>query len=104
MSARAQRQVPMADVVRTLAPHGNDPRESHPMKPKAVLTLLKRTVSEWSDDNATTQAASLAYYTIFSIAPILIIAVAVAGALFGAEAARGEIQLQIQGLVGENGA
>jgi membrane protein len=74
------------------------------MTPAKLLSLLKRTVSEWSDDKASTQAASLAYFTIFSIAPVLIIAVAVAGLVFGEEAARGEIQTQIQGLVGEAGA
>ncbi|MBK7859975.1 MAG: YihY/virulence factor BrkB family protein [Archangiaceae bacterium] len=66
--------------------------------------LVKETISEWSDDNASTRAASLAYYTAFSIAPMVIIAVAVAGALFGEEAARGELHRQIQDLVGDSGA
>jgi membrane protein len=67
-------------------------------------TVVKKTFTEWVDDDVPTHAASLAYYTIFSIAPTLIIAVAVAGSIFGQEAARGEIQTQIQGLVGESGA
>ncbi len=71
---------------------------------KNVWTVVKGTFNEWIDDDVPTHAASLAYYTIFSIAPTLIIAVAVAGSIFGAEAARGEIQQQIQGLVGESGA
>lgn len=66
--------------------------------------LVKQTVNDWIDDDVPTHAASLAYYTMFSIAPTLIIAVAVAGAVFGAEAARGEIRDQIQGLVGDAGA
>ncbi len=74
------------------------------MKAKEILPLVKRTISDWSDDKATTLAAALAYYTIFSIAPLLIIAVAVAGLVFGQEAAQGEIQQQLQGLVGANGA
>ncbi len=74
------------------------------MNAKRLLELGKRTVTEWSDDKASTQAASLAYFTIFSIAPVLIIAVAVAGLVFGEEAARGQIEAQIQGLVGESGA
>jgi membrane protein len=48
--------------------------------------------------------AALAYYTLFSIAPLLIIAIAVAGLVFGQEAARGEIVAQIQGLIGREGA
>jgi membrane protein len=48
--------------------------------------------------------AALAYYTLFSIAPLLIIAIAVAGFVFGQEAARGEIVAQIQGLIGREGA
>src|SRR5258705_470399 len=66
--------------------------------------LIGETVSEWVDDHATTRAASLAYYTVFSIAPMIIIAIAIAGALFGQEAARGEIHRQIQDLVGDAGA
>ncbi len=66
--------------------------------------LVKQTFNDWIDDDVPTHAASLAYYTIFSIAPTLIIAVALAGSIFGAEAARGEIQHQIEGLVGSAGA
>jgi membrane protein len=66
--------------------------------------LMKRAVSEWSDHNAPTFAASLSYYTIFSIAPVLVIAVSVAGMVFGEEAARGQIQAQLQDLVGSSGA
>jgi membrane protein len=48
--------------------------------------------------------AALAYYTLFSMAPLLIIVIAVAGLVFGAEAARGEIVAQIQGIIGWEGA
>jgi membrane protein len=74
------------------------------IKPKQILGLLKETVNEWQEDKTTRLAAALAYYTVFSIAPLLIIAIAVAGAIFGEEAARGEIVGQIQGLVGRQGA
>jgi membrane protein len=67
-------------------------------------SLLKQTIVQWIEGDVATHAASLAYYTVFSIAPTLIIAVALAGALFGKEAARGEVQTQIQGLVGVSGA
>lgn len=55
-------------------------------------------------DNATRKAAALAYYTVFSLAPLLIISIAIAGAVFGADAARGEIIAQIRGLVGDEAA
>jgi membrane protein len=61
-------------------------------------------VQEWSDDNALTLGAALAYYTIFSIAPLLVLAIAVAGLVFGRAAAQGEIVAQIQGVLGTSGA
>ena len=74
------------------------------MKIKTIFTLLKETVDEWNKDKASRLAAALAYYTVFSLSPLLIIAIAIAGAIFGEEAARGEIVGQIQGLVGKDGA
>ena len=71
---------------------------------RSVFQLIKQAASEWSDDNAPTYAASLSYYTLFSVAPMLVIAVSVAGMVFGDDAARGQIQEQLQGLVGQNGA
>lgn len=68
------------------------------------LRLLKETFSEWSADNATRLAAALAYYAVFSIAPLLIIAISVAGLVFGREAAQGEIANQLNGLIGPDGA
>jgi len=66
--------------------------------------LVKDTAAEWSEDNVPLLAAALAYYTVFSLAPLLLIAIAIAGFFFGEEAARGEIIGQIQGLVGVEGA
>jgi len=74
------------------------------VKLKTIFTLLKETVDEWNKDKASRLAAALAYYTVFSLSPLLIIAIAIAGAIFGKEAARGEIVGQIQGLVGKDGA
>ena len=74
------------------------------MKPKVIVGLLKETFQEWQEDKASRLAAALAYYTIFSLAPLVIIAIEIAGAVFGEEAARGEIERQIQGLVGSAGA
>jgi membrane protein len=58
----------------------------------------------WLERNAFQHAGSLAFYTLFSLAPVVIIAVAVAGLLFGADAARGEIVAQLEGVVGRAGA
>src|SRR5688572_15103179 len=66
--------------------------------------LIKAAAKEWSEDKASRHAAALSYYTIFSLAPLLIIAIAVAGAVFGAEAARGRIVEEIGGLIGKDGA
>src|SRR5687767_2762852 len=66
-------------------------------------SLLKQTASEWSEDTAPRLGAALAFYSVLSIAPLLVISLAIAGAVFGEEAARGEIVAQIQGLVGKEG-
>ncbi|CAD5982394.1 UPF0761 membrane protein [Planktothrix tepida] len=71
---------------------------------RTVWRLLKETYQEWSQDNASQLAAALAYYTVFSLAPLLVIVVAIAGFFLGEEAARGELVGQIQGLVGKDGA
>jgi membrane protein len=71
---------------------------------KRIWDLITKSVGAWVDDYAPSMGAALAYYTLFSIAPLLIIAIAVAGLVFGQEAARGEIVAQIQGLIGREGA
>jgi membrane protein len=73
-------------------------------RPKTIFQLLKRTYSEWSKDKAPRMGAALAYYTIFSLAPLLVIAIAIAGFVFGAEAVQGQIMGQIQGLIGSESA
>ncbi|MEM8778406.1 MAG: YihY/virulence factor BrkB family protein [Cyanobacteria bacterium P01_G01_bin.49] len=74
------------------------------MNRRILVRLLKETFQEWQKDDASSLAASLAYYTSVSLAPLLIIFIAIAGAVFGEEAAKGEIVNQIRGLVGINGA
>lgn len=69
-----------------------------------VTVFLREVVQEWSNDNALTLGAALAYYTIFSLAPLLVLAIAVAGLVFGRAAAQGEIVTQIQGVLGPSGA
>jgi len=56
-----------------------------------VWSLIKESLTQWSEDYAPSMGAALAYYTIFSIAPLLVIAIAVAGFFFGQDAASGEI-------------
>lgn len=70
------------------------------MRPKDVPALLRQTVSEWLDDRAPSLAASLALYSLLSLAPVLVIAISVAGLVFGEEAARGEVARQLHGLMG----
>ena len=66
--------------------------------------LLRQAVLAWVDDDAASKGAALAYYTLFSLAPLLLIVISVAGLVFGADAARGEIFGQLQGLLGSAGA
>lgn len=66
--------------------------------------LLKETYQQWKTDKASRLAAALSYYTIFSIAPLLIIVIAVAGMVFGQDAAEGKIVEQTEEMVGRDGA
>jgi membrane protein len=71
---------------------------------QTMWELLKTAYSEWSHDKAPRMSAALAYYSLFSVAPLLVIAVAMAGIVFGVQAAQGEIIDQIEGLLGWQGA
>src|SRR5215210_6893428 len=66
--------------------------------------VFKDAVIGWWDDNVPRLGASLSYYTLFAVAPILVVAIAIAGLAFGADAVRGEIVGQVEGLVGLEGA
>lgn len=66
--------------------------------------ILRKTAADWLEDNAPQHGAALAFYSILSLAPVLIIAVSIAGAVFGEKAARGELDTQIAGLVGKEEA
>jgi len=74
------------------------------MRPATAWSLARETVSSWSDDYAASMGAALAYYTMFSIAPLLLIVISLAGLFFGEQAARGEILDQLEGLMGVEGA
>lgn len=68
------------------------------------VALVRDTVTAWSDDKAARLGAALAYYSLFSLGPLLIVAIAVAGIFYGKEAASGELYHQISGALGDNGA
>lgn len=68
---------------------------------KTWWTVIKQTGASWSDDHVARLAAALAFYTVLSLAPLLVLTVAVAGFFFGEEAARGQIAGQLASIVGE---
>ncbi len=70
------------------------------MPPRDLLPLFKEAASGWVDDGAMRLSSSLAYYAIFSLAPLLVIVVSIAGLVFGEEAARGQLAQQIATLAG----
>ncbi|MDB5037628.1 MAG: ribonuclease [Bacteriovoracaceae bacterium] len=71
---------------------------------KKIWNLAVKILNKWMDDRSPKMAAALSYYTVFSMAPILIIAVTVAGILFNKEEARHQIILQVQNLIGSQSA
>ena len=71
---------------------------------RATWHLCYETVNEWVNDRASRKGAALAFYTVFSLAPILILSIAIAGLFFGKEAARGEIFGQVKDLLGADAA
>lgn len=74
------------------------------LKNSPLLQVLKETAVAWDEDNVARLAASLAYYTLLSIAPLIILAVAVAGLAFGQDAARQHIGGELAGVVGGGAA
>jgi membrane protein len=71
---------------------------------KSAWQLIKETLSGWSDDKAPRMGAALSYYTAFSLAPILVLAISIAGLVFGRDAAQGRIVGQLEGLLGHDSA
>jgi membrane protein len=71
------------------------------MRPRDLFPLLKQAAADWVDDGAMRLSSSLAYYAIFSLAPLLVIVVSIAGLVFDEEAARGQLAQQISALAGK---
>ena len=69
-----------------------------------VWTALKETFNDYLEDAALSRGAAIAYYTVLSIGPVLVICIAIAGLMFGQDAARGAIVGQLQGLMGDQAA
>ncbi|MCU6500050.1 YihY/virulence factor BrkB family protein [Rugamonas sp. A1-17] len=67
-------------------------------------SVLKCTVTEWLEHRASSKGAALAFYTLFSMAPILVLVLAIAGWFYGPQAARGQLFGELRGLVGAQGA
>lgn len=88
-------------VRQTGKPHA---RRAGPAMMRSTVALLREAVDAWLDDNASSMGAALAYYTLFSMAPLLLIVISIAGLVFGEAAARGEIFAQLSDLIGSEGA
>lgn len=74
------------------------------MSATTIFELLKQTYTDWNEDKAPRLGAALAYYTVFSIAPLLVVVISIAGLVFGEEAVRGEISREIGRIVGSQAA
>jgi membrane protein len=74
------------------------------MEWKAGWPLLKDTVKKWQEDDVLELGAALSYYTVFSLAPLLFIAIAIAGLVYGHDAVQGRLVAEIRGLIGQQGA
>ncbi len=74
-----------------------------PLLPQ-LAQIARHAADGWVDDNASSMGAAIAYYTMLSLAPLLLIVITVAGLIFGEEAARGALFGQLAELVGDNGA
>jgi membrane protein len=74
------------------------------MATKQYVNLVKDSATAWSEDYAPSMGAALSYYSLFSIAPLLLIIIGIAGLVFGEDAARGAIFGELRGLIGDQGA
>jgi membrane protein len=73
-------------------------------RPFSLWGLIRDTFRDWTEDKAARLGAALAYYTVFSIAPLLVIVLAIAGYFLGPDAVQGELHTQLSGMLGEEGA
>lgn len=74
------------------------------MTPREFLRLFWKAIEAWYADSASRYGAAIAYYTLFALAPVLLVVIGIAGLAFGEEAVRGQIVAQIANLIGRDGA
>jgi membrane protein len=101
---REARPAPVASSPRS---EGGSPASSQSAPqhgPAGWWALFRDAALRWVDHKAARLGAALAYYSVFSIGPLMLIAIAVAGLFFGADAVRGQVSAQLTGLLGESGA
>lgn len=79
-------------------------RDTFKFNPKGIWNFIKEVFGKFIVDKGPKLGASLSFYTIFSLAPLMIIAISLAGFIFGEEAARGQLFYQIRDLIGDDGA
>jgi len=78
--------------------------DSGSVRARDIVPLLRSAASAWSEDNALRLSAALAYYSVFSLAPLLILGISISGLVFGEQAARGQIAAQVRELAGDRAA
>ena len=101
----APRRVEIDHDRRTPRGHARRTEPTAPLtSPKAWWLLLKDTANSWMAHKAARLGAALAYYSVFSLGPLMLIAISVAGLLFGREAVQGQVSAQLASLLGEQGA
>jgi membrane protein len=71
---------------------------------RQVVHVMRCAVTEWLSHRASSKGAALAFYTLFSLAPILVLVIAIAGFFYGTDAAQGQLLDELRGLVGKQGA
>jgi hypothetical protein len=84
----------------SVSKRGRDVRRIFRLRFRDIGGLIRESASEWSDDNAMRLSASLAFYTLLSLAPLLVVIVAIAAVAFGRKAAEGQLAWEIQGMLG----
>src|SRR5437870_8770433 len=90
-------------MAETLVPGGN-PMRICPAWLQGWVSLGEKAVYKWLDDRAPTMGAAIAYYTVFSLAPILIMVIAIAGLAFGQKAAEGALFGELADVIGPESA
>jgi membrane protein len=70
---------------------------------RTIFDLVKNVFSDWSEDRAPRLGAALAYYAVFSLAPLLVLLIGIAGLVFGQEAVESRVMAQVGGMVGDEG-